>query len=129
MDFMPEQPGLRKASKIPTPDEDRDVAHSAFMHAFENAKPEHLHIPGMQEFAGAVSSRAGRIHVTPARPGDPRAPPWTAGRTLDGRLPLPDGRLPSPGSCALRPTRRHSPARPSRSWLGSTFRRSNTATL
>ena len=45
MDFMPEQPGLRKASKIPTPDEDRDVAHSAFMHAFENAKPEHLHIP------------------------------------------------------------------------------------
>jgi hypothetical protein len=44
-----------KASRIPTPDEDREVAHSAYMHAFQNAQPEKLRIHGMQEFAGAVS--------------------------------------------------------------------------
>lgn len=44
-----------KASRIPTPEEDREVAHSAFMHAFQNAQPESCRIPGMQEFAGAVS--------------------------------------------------------------------------
>lgn len=54
-----EGPALR-ASRIPTPEEDREVAHSAFLHAFQSAQPEKLRIHGMQEFAGAVSAGRGR---------------------------------------------------------------------
>lgn len=43
------------ASAIPTPAEDKEVMHNAYLHAFETAQPEKAHIPGMMEFAGAVS--------------------------------------------------------------------------
>ena len=44
-----------RASRIPTPDEDKEVAHSAFLSAFQSAQPEVVRIHGMQEFASAVS--------------------------------------------------------------------------
>jgi len=45
-------------SAIPTPDEDKEVAHSAFLHAFQEAKPEKARVPGMQEFASAILARS-----------------------------------------------------------------------
>ena len=61
---LPLLPQVR-ASRVPGPEEDREVAHSAFMNAY--GKSHHgPHISGMQEFAGAVSAstvlpRAGRV--------------------------------------------------------------------
>lgn len=49
---------LLRASKVPTPDEDREVAHSAFLHAFQEAQPEKVRLPGMQEFASGLLSRS-----------------------------------------------------------------------
>jgi hypothetical protein len=43
-----------KASPIPTADEDREVAHSAYMLALEDA--QNIHIEGMMEFASGVSA-------------------------------------------------------------------------
>jgi hypothetical protein len=37
------------------PQEERESAHEAFMHALESAKPVKLRMPGMQQFAAAVS--------------------------------------------------------------------------
>ena len=51
-------PKGQKGSAIPTPDEDREVAHSAFLHAFQEAKPEKARIVGMQEFASAILARS-----------------------------------------------------------------------
>ena len=48
----------KKASAIPTPDEDREVAHEAFLHAFQEAQPQKARIPGMQDFASAILARA-----------------------------------------------------------------------
>ena len=48
----------KKASAIPTPDEDREVAHEAYLHAFQEAQPQKARIPGMQEFASAILARA-----------------------------------------------------------------------
>jgi hypothetical protein len=47
-----------RASPIPTPDEDREVAHTAFLDAFTAAQPECVRIRGMQEFASAILARA-----------------------------------------------------------------------
>lgn len=44
-----------RASPISDIDEDREVMHTSFLKAFEGAQPERAHIPGMMEFAGAVS--------------------------------------------------------------------------
>lgn len=38
------------------PQEERESAHEAFMHALESATPVKLRMPGMQQFAAAVSS-------------------------------------------------------------------------
>lgn len=51
-------PQAHKASAIPTPDEDKEVAHSAFLHAFQEAQPEKARVPGMQEFASAILARS-----------------------------------------------------------------------
>lgn len=40
------------------PQEERESAHEAFMHALESAKPVKLRMPGMQQFAAAVSAQA-----------------------------------------------------------------------
>lgn len=40
------------------PQEERESAHEAFMHAMESAKPVKLRMPGLQEFAAAVSEGA-----------------------------------------------------------------------
>jgi hypothetical protein len=45
-----------RASRVPTPDEDKEVAHSAFLNAYGQSH-HGPHIQGMQEFAGAVSMR------------------------------------------------------------------------
>lgn len=37
------------------PQEEREAAHEAFMHAMESSKPLKLRMPGMQQFAAAVS--------------------------------------------------------------------------
>lgn len=47
-----------KASAIPTPEEDREVAHTAYLDAFTAAQPESVRIRGMQEFASAILARA-----------------------------------------------------------------------
>lgn len=44
-------------SGIPTPEEDKEVMHEAFLHAFEISRPEQCRIPGMQEFASAILAR------------------------------------------------------------------------
>lgn len=51
-------PSKLKASAIPTPDEDREVAHTAYLDAFTAAQPESVRIRGMQEFASAILARA-----------------------------------------------------------------------
>ena len=78
---------------MPTPDEDKEVAHAAFLHAVEQS--HHLpHIKGMQEFAGGVSQAfrsahspaascresAAQLPPRPARAADqwPRNPPRPA---------------------------------------------------
>lgn len=112
-----EGPALR-ASRIPTPEEDREVAHSAFLHAFQSAQPEKLRIHGMQEFAGAVSAGAGQGRaalgaralpiaadlalppadgcqlqaVVPSAPSAPPLLPWAGCR---GALPCAPSRSPS----------------------------------
>lgn len=47
-----------RASAIPGPEEDREVAHEAFLHAFQESQPERARVPGMQEFASALLSRS-----------------------------------------------------------------------
>lgn len=47
-----------RASPIPGPEEDREVAHSAYLHAFQEAQPEKARVPGMQEFASAILARS-----------------------------------------------------------------------
>ena len=44
-----------RASRVPTPDEDKEVAHSAFLNAYGQSH-NNPNIQGMQEFAGAVSA-------------------------------------------------------------------------
>ncbi|PSC76285.1 UPF0396 -like [Micractinium conductrix] len=46
----------QRASAVPTPDEDKEVMHSAFMHAYEQSH-HGPRIKGMQEFAGALLAR------------------------------------------------------------------------
>lgn len=48
------QPQVR-ASRVPTPDEDKEVMHEAFMNAYGQSH-HGPRIKGMQEFAGAVSA-------------------------------------------------------------------------
>lgn len=45
----------------PGPQEERESAHEAFMHALESAKPVKLRMPGMQQFAAAIWERRRRI--------------------------------------------------------------------
>lgn len=47
----------KEARGIPTPEEDKEVMHEAFLHAFEISRPEQCRIPGMQEFASAILAR------------------------------------------------------------------------
>jgi len=54
-EFSSQGTAMPKASPIPDIDEDREVMHTSFLKAFERAQPERAHIPGMMEFAGAVS--------------------------------------------------------------------------
>jgi hypothetical protein len=54
-EFSSQGTAVPKASPIPDIDEDREVMHTSFLKAFEGAQPERAHIPGMMEFAGAVS--------------------------------------------------------------------------
>lgn len=64
--FHERQPSYRERSKakaaraspIPGPEEDREVAHSAYLHAFQEAQPERARVPGMQEFASAILARS-----------------------------------------------------------------------
>ncbi len=44
-----------RASRVPSPDEDREVMHAAFMNAYGQSH-HGPRIKGMQEFAGAVSA-------------------------------------------------------------------------
>lgn len=46
---------------FPGPQEERESAHEAFMHALESAKPVKLRMPGMQQFAAAIWERRRRI--------------------------------------------------------------------
>lgn len=46
-----------EGSAIPTPEEDKEVAHEAFMHAFEASRPESCRVKGLQEFASAIWAR------------------------------------------------------------------------
>lgn len=48
----------RKASRIPSYDEDREVIHEAYLGAFQAAQPESVRIRGMQEFASAILARS-----------------------------------------------------------------------
>jgi hypothetical protein len=41
--------------------EEKDVSHEAFMHAFEAARPRAMRLPGMQEFAASIWERRRRI--------------------------------------------------------------------
>lgn len=54
------------------PQEERESAHEAFMHALESAKPVKLRMPGLQEFAAAVRFIVGCI---PTRRQMPAPPP------------------------------------------------------
>ena len=56
-DGFSETTANRPGAAIPTPDEDKEVAHEAFLHAFEMSRPETCRIPGMQEFAAAILAR------------------------------------------------------------------------
>jgi hypothetical protein len=56
-EFVSQHSANISAARIPTPDEDREVAHGAFLHAFEISRPEECRIPGMQEFASAILAR------------------------------------------------------------------------
>jgi hypothetical protein len=56
-DRIQPEPGI-KASKIPDYMEDREVMHDAFVHAFQEAQPEKVRLPGMQEFASGLLARA-----------------------------------------------------------------------
>lgn len=56
-DGFAETTANRPGAAIPTPDEDKEVAHEAFLHAFEMSRPEQCRIPGMQEFAAAILAR------------------------------------------------------------------------
>lgn len=47
-----------RASAVPTPDEDKEVMHQAFLSAYGQSH-HGPHISGMQEFAGAVSCQQG----------------------------------------------------------------------
>eukprot|EP00887_Chlorella_sp_A99_P006502 scaffold3.g6502.t1 len=46
-----------RASRVSSPEEDKEVAHAAYMHAFQESAPAQARIPGMQEFAGALLAR------------------------------------------------------------------------
>ena len=52
---MPQGGPQVRASRVPTPDEDKEVAHSAFLNAYGQSH-HGPNIKGMQEFAGAVSA-------------------------------------------------------------------------
>jgi hypothetical protein len=53
----PQFPAQVRASRVPGPEEDKEVAHAAFLNAY--GKSHHSpRVQGMQEFAGAVSPRA-----------------------------------------------------------------------
>lgn len=49
---------------FPGPQEERESAHEAFMHAMESAKPVKLRLPGLQQFAAAIWERRRRIPST-----------------------------------------------------------------
>lgn len=48
----------RRASGVPTPEEDKEVMHESFMHAYENSLASLCRIEGMQSFAGGMLARA-----------------------------------------------------------------------
>ena len=69
-----------RASAIPTPDEDAEVMHDAFMKAFSATKPQSLRIRGMQELAGSVRRRGseGAVAAAPPQGAAPASPPHPA---------------------------------------------------
>ena len=87
-------PGQVRASRVPGPDEDREVAHSAYMHAFQESAPAVARIPGMQEFAGAVSGWVGR----PSAAALPRS--WQRCRLAAGPNLKPTHPPPTARSCS-----------------------------
>lgn len=48
----------RMASGVPSPQEDKEVMHESFMHAYENSLASLCRIEGMQTFAGGMLARA-----------------------------------------------------------------------
>jgi Ca2+-binding EF-hand superfamily protein len=50
-----------KGEVIPSPQEEKEAAHSAFMTAYEASKPVNVRMPGLQQFAAAVWERRRRI--------------------------------------------------------------------
>eukprot|EP00879_Flechtneria_rotunda_P000257 GHRR01000339.1.p1 GENE.GHRR01000339.1~~GHRR01000339.1.p1 ORF type:complete len:171 (+),score=30.08 GHRR01000339.1:229-741(+) len=48
----------------PGPQEEKEAAHQAFMHAVEASKPKYAKIPGLQQFAASVWERRRRIPST-----------------------------------------------------------------
>lgn len=53
-----------KGEVYPGPQEEKESAHEAFMHAFEASKPVTQRIPGLQQFAASVWERRRRIPST-----------------------------------------------------------------
>lgn len=49
---------------IPSPQEEKEAAHEAFMQAFEASKPVNVRMPGLQQFAASVWERRRRIPST-----------------------------------------------------------------
>ena len=47
-----------QASPVPSPEEDKEVMHESFMHAYENSLSSLCRIEGMQTFAGGMLARA-----------------------------------------------------------------------
>lgn len=56
-----------RASRVPTPDEDKEVMHAAFLSAYGQSG-HGPRIKGMQEFAGAVRVRRVQIRHMPYVP-------------------------------------------------------------
>lgn len=51
-------------SFYPGPQEEKEAAHEAFLHAFEASKPVCVRMPGLQQFAAAIWERRRRIPST-----------------------------------------------------------------
>ena len=48
----------RRVPGVPSPEEDKEVMHASFMHAYENSLASLCRIEGMQSFAGGMLARA-----------------------------------------------------------------------